>query len=149
MSMKNHLNKDYYDELKKLQKSGSFAQPFLCKVGEGTEDFFKNIAEIFSGSYSKEDTIEECWKKVSAAIPDLLESKVPLVLTISGNNEVVWLGNSENSIHTTSQIVGNNDEIVVGKFNTIVVTIPKDIDDNVTREKKRAQLLKELAEIVE
>lgn len=132
----NKLDADYYSALKALQASGSFAQPFLCRVGDGSDAFFVDMNQMFSGSYSRQVTIRECLDRVSQAIPELLVSKAPLVLTIGGDNKVVWQQNAQSGIQRTTETVQEGDEIVLGHYKATVKFE--------TRAAKRARLQAEL-----
>lgn len=131
------LDANYYSSLKDLQNSGSFVQPFLCKVGPGSDAFFQRMAQIFSGAYSKENTINDCIERVTQAIPSLLVSKEPLVLTINGNNQVIWLANDQPGMQTSTLTVHEQDTITLGKFKATVHVE--------TKEEKKAKLLAALA----
>jgi hypothetical protein len=135
----NLLDSVYFKKLKDLQNSGVFARPFLCKVGGGSDNFFKEVASIFSGSYSKENNIADFIERVSRDIPSLLESKKPFVLSIDGHNKVVWHGDANPGMQTTTETIGNKDFIIQGEFKAVV-----DVPPIETKEQKKARLVAEL-----
>ena len=140
---KDRLN-DSYRNLRTLQASGTFAQPFLCRVAAGDKplEYFQTIADIFQGSYSQQNDIDSFCSEVSKNIPEILVSKEPLVMTLNGLKVVVWQENAHPDIHMTDQTVHNRDTIMHRGVERVVGVLP--IAHQETKEEKRQRLLREL-----
>ena len=114
------------ESLSALQHEGNFAQPYLCRVGVETLEntpYFAKISEIFDGSFYEHDTIDEFCKKVSSSIPYLLESNIPLILTVDGMDITIRQQDANPDIHMTTQTVGTGDSIMrQGIRRTVVPT---------------------------
>lgn len=111
--------------LEELRKTGNFAQPYLCSVGEGNKvdlTYFKRISEIFAGAFDHHQNIHQFCNKLADDIPNLLESNIPLVITIDGQDVTVRLQDSKPDIHITSQTVREGDALTYQGARAIVST---------------------------
>lgn len=139
-----------FRKLRELQHQGSFAQPYLCRIGAGgarSDEYFSNISKIFAGSFCEDDSIGGFCEKVSRAIPELLVSTEPLVLTIGGLDVTLRLKDANPDIHTTIQTLTEGDSAVFqGVRRTINHSAPllAPVAPE-TKKEKRERLLAELA----
>ncbi len=101
--------------LSTLQHEGCFAQPYFCRVGlpsGNNNSYFSKISDIFAGSFYDHDSVEEFCNKVSLNIPYLLESNIPLILTVDGMDITIRQQDAQPDIHITNQTVSSGDSIM-------------------------------------
>lgn len=101
--------------ISKMQHEGCFAQPYFCRVGLPSSDntsYFSKVSSAFAGSFYDHDSIDEFCQKVSSKIPHLLESNVPLILTVDGIDITIRQQDAKPDIHTTTQTVSSGDAIM-------------------------------------
>jgi uncharacterized protein YegL len=113
------------ETVSKMQHEGCFAQPYFCRVGlpsSNNTSYFSKISSTFSGSFYEQDSIEEFCKKVTSNIPYLLESNIPLILTVDGVDITIRQQDAKRDIHTTTQEVRQGDSIMHQGIRGIVST---------------------------
>ena len=124
-STKSDLNTSLLS-LSALQHEGCFAQPYFCRVGvssDNAKSYFSKISDTFAGSFYNHDSVEEFCKKVSSKIPYLLESNIPLILTLNGTDVTIRQQDAKPDIHITTQTVSTGDSIMhQGIRRTVVPT---------------------------
>lgn len=101
--------------LSTMQHDGSFAQPYVCRVGLSNKEntpYFSEISKIFDGAFYEHDSVEEFCNKVSLNIPYLLESNIPLILTVDGMDITIRQQDAQPDIHITNQTVSSGDSIM-------------------------------------
>lgn len=74
--------------------------------------YFSKVSSAFAGSFYEHDNVAEFCQKVSSKIPYLLESNVPLILTVDGVDITIRQQDAKPDIHTTTQTVGSGDAIM-------------------------------------
>lgn len=137
------LDDAYYDEIKKIQSSGSFAQLFLCRVGSQEDKFFRDLSQIFAGSFHGEDTVTDCIERGINSVSSLMTPKSPIVFTftLNKNNQIVksheaeWVPEGASGIKTLAKVVKPGDSVT---YQGGTSTVPESI------EAKRLRLKKEL-----
>jgi hypothetical protein len=112
-------------DLSAMQHEGSFAQPYFCRVGLANPEntpYFSKISSAFAGSFYEHDSIGDFCKKVTSNIPYLLESNIPLILTIDGVDITIRQQDAKPDIHTTTQTVHQGDSIMHQGIRGVVST---------------------------
>ncbi len=150
-----------YTKLQEMQREGSFAQPYFCRVGvksNANSAYFSKISEIFAGSFKDHGSIDEFCRTVALNIPYLLESNTPLVLTLNGENITIRQQDAKPDIHETSQVVEQGDAILYKGFRQYVsnesvsssipsITLETDEEKKIRLEQAIAEIQKELAKL--
>jgi len=103
------------ESMSEMQHEGSFAQPYFCRVGLPSNDnasYFEKVSKAFAGSFYEHDSIDGFCQKVTSKIPYLLESNIPLILTVDGVDITIRQQDAKPDIHTTDQTVSAGDAIM-------------------------------------
>lgn len=130
------------ESMSEMQHEGSFAQPYFCRVGLASNNnasYFEKVSNAFAGSFYDHDSIDGFCQKVSSKIPYLLESNIPLILTLNGTDVTIRQQDAKPDIHTTTQTVGTGDSIMHRGVRGVVATEIEKLEAQIERLKLEAE----------
>lgn len=126
---------DVLAELRTIQTSGNFAQPYLCNVGAAmNQGYFGVISKLFAGSYHQTNTVEEFFKGISMEMSSLLRAKKVFVLTMNGLLITIRQADDRPGLYTTSHIVHHANQIISNGVQMTVNTTPPLLPPEETKE---------------